>query len=471
LIDELSRFHQSESAFDRTWRGLVKAGKSPGTPPFERSFEQKGPRREEVRKENKHWGEAALKAKKSLTEAEIKFEEAAKNLKDAEQSILQIVEQSQESHEAERQLEVMEETLETAAEIELQELLKEGDYQPLAICDRNADVGSVEDFAAMQKYAQCSDITKDKPILLLEGTKVHGRTGNNLLEFLHAIQEARDMNISLGVMRQSWAMNVLLKMWMAIDSDDWQAQFEQTFCVKIFKHEKELEGWNVVDRDTKELFWYKSEIPLEDYVASQEYSLRALLRNYNTGDGKDASGVPVQDMCSGINAIFGEDQRSSAMYSVIHSRSLEGEPGYRMLRILSKRSGCDRAAALEMEPDYIKSILEPLGMMEYPIVFITDGQNPVVLERLLSDPDLGPMIRTVPEEACWIGGDLTLAIMSNAFIGNPASIFTGFVAKSRLALGFGHNYLFRARDKDSGEWKTVCGDHCIFDKSIMNVMS
>mmetsp|Transcript_4074 Transcript_4074/g.6724 ORF Transcript_4074/g.6724 Transcript_4074/m.6724 type:complete len:280 (+) Transcript_4074:275-1114(+) len=279
------------------------------------------------------------------------------------------------------------------------------------------------------------------------------------------------MDIQLGIMYRSWATKVLLKMWMAIDSDDWQAQFERTFCVKIFKHKRELEGWNVFDQDPKELLYYRSKISLEDYVASQEYSIRSLFHNYNTGDGKDISGAPVKDMCSGINAIFGKDQRSSAMYSVIHSRSLEGEPGYRLLRVLSKRSGCDRAAALEMKPDYIKAILKPLGMTKHPIVFITDGQNPAVLERLLADPDLGPMIRTVPEEACWIGGDLTLAIMSNAFIGNPASTFTGFIAKSRLALGLGHNYLFRARDKDSGEWKTVCGDHCIFDKSIMNVMS
>ena len=40
----------------------------------------------------------------------------------------------------------------------------------------------------------------------------------------------------------------------------------------------------------------------------------------------------------------------------------------------------------------------------------------------------------------------------------------------RLALGFGHNYLFRARDEE-GRWRTVCGDHCIFDKTIMGVMA
>jgi len=345
----------------------------------------------------------------------------------------------------------------------------EEDYQPLAVCDRPADVGSTEDFASLQQYEQCSDISKDKPILLLEGYRSHGRTGNNLIEFLHAIQEARDNDIHLGIMTRSWAMQLLLKMWMAIESEDWQAQFERTFCVKIFENDQELEGWNVIHQDTKELFYYRSEIPLGDYIASQEYSLRTLFRNYNTGEGHDLGGGEVKDMCSGINAIFGE-KRSSAIYSVIHSRSLEGEPGLRILGKLAGKSGCDPVAALEMKPDYIKSILDPLGMMQYPIVFITDGQNSAVLERLLADPDIGPMIHSVPEEACWIGGDLTLAIMSNAFIGNPASTFSGFIAKSRLALGFGHSYLFRAKD-ENGAWRTVCGDHCIFDKSILSVMS
>ena len=93
-----------------------------------------------------------------------------------------------------------------------------------------------------------------------------------------------------------------------------------------------------------------------------------------------------------------------------------------------------------------------------------------MLKRLLDDADIGPLLRVVPDEATWIGGDLTVAIMSNVFVGNPASTFTGFIAKARLALGFGHNYLFRAKD-ENGEWRTVCGDHCIFDESILGHMA
>ncbi|KAL7529831.1 hypothetical protein ACHAXR_003183, partial [Thalassiosira sp. AJA248-18] len=294
----------------------------------------------------------------------------------------------------------------------------EEDYEPLTICDRPTDVGSVEDFASLQQYAQCPEISQDKPILLIEGNRSHGRTGNNLVEFLHAIQQARDKEVQLGIMANSWAMHLLTKMWMAIEGDDWVSQFENAFCVKIFHSQTQLEGWDVTHLNTKDLLHYgvRVKAPLGEYMASQEYDLRTLFRNYNTGVGTDRRGRPVKDMCSGINALFGEKQKN-AIYSVIHSRTLEGKPGIRLLSKVARKSGCDPVAALEMKPDYVKSILEPLGMIGYPIVVITDGQNPTVVDRLLADPEIGPSISVVPKESSWIGGDLTLAVMSNVFIG------------------------------------------------------
>ena len=307
----------------------------------------------------------------------------------------------------------------------------------------------------------------------MEGSsrKAFGRTGNNLLEFLHAIQQARDNDIQLGVVVNSWAMDVLSKMWMSIDSENWEEEFEQAFCVKIIHFPYwELLGWDVLRPNTKELFHYTSKKPLGEYIDSQAFAIRALFRKSNEGaEGVDINNNQVQDMCSGINAVFGE-YRQSAIYSVIHSRNLEGQPGKRLLANQARRSGCDKMAALDMRPDYVKSILKPLGMMDYPIVFISDGQNPEILERLMSDPEIRPLIRIIPEESTWIGGDLAVAVMSNVFIGNPASSFSGFIAKARLALVFGHNYLYRAKN-ENGEWVTVCGDTCIYDNTINGVMA
>jgi hypothetical protein len=168
-------------------------------------------------------------------------------------------------------------------------------------------------------------------------------------------------------------------------------------------------------------------------------------------------------MCEGIYALFGNDC-SSAIYSVIHLRQLE-KVGYLILGAVAKHTGCDPRAAIEMRPDYIRTILKPLGMLNHPIVIITDNQNHEAIQRLLDDPEIGPKITLLPREVSWSGGDMTLGVMSNVFIGNPASSFSSFIAKSRMALGQGHSYLFRARDSE-GRWQTVCGDSCVFDKSI-----
>ena len=107
-------------------------------------------------------------------------------------------------------------------------------------------------------------------------------------------------------------------------------------------------------------------------------------------------------------------------------------------------------------------------------MLITDGQDPAVAQRLLEDPEIGPMLSVMPQSASWIGGDLTAAIMSDVFIGNPASSFSGFIAKARIAMGFGNNHLFRAKVSTGvgkPEWVTTCGDACIYDKNILGNMS
>ena len=324
------------------------------------------------------------------------------------------------------------------------------------------------------QHGQCPEITKDKPIVLLSEATAYGRTGNNLMEFLNALQLARDQNAQLGLMANAWPFKVITRMWFPIgdgevDLASWESTFEEAFCVKIFPilSNPMGDGWDVIQRKPKDLLHYKIEAPLSEYVANSEYDIRTLFRHINRGVGHASDNQPVQDMCAVITSIFGKDQ-ASAIYSVIHSRSFAQEGpgkgrnhGQSALLNLSKVSGVDPLGALELRPDYIKSILEPLGMLDYPIAYITDGQDPQIIERLMADPDIGPMIRLVPKEESWLGGDITLAVMSNVFIGNPVSTFSSFIAKCRLALGFEHNYLFRAKD-ENGQWRTVCGDQGVY---------
>jgi hypothetical protein len=335
-----------------------------------------------------------------------------------------------------------------------------GINEPFYICNRPADLG------IKAQHATCPGSTNSNQLLLLDGTDTYGRTGNNLIEFLHALQYSRDNDIQLGIRYGSWAMRVLLRMWLEVkdDQSQWEADFEKAFCIKLIHSKQELKQWdNVIQMDTKALLLYKSNQSFEEYASFQQHALRTLFQNYNTGKGTTLGGVSTRSMCEGIDALFGKDS-SSAIYSVIHLRQLE-KVGYQILGAVAKRTGCDPRAAIEMRPDYIRAILKPLGMLQHPIVIITDDRNQEAIQRLLDDPEIGPKIALIPREASWRGGDMTLGIMSNVFIGNPASSFSGFIAKSRMALGKGHNYLFRARGSE-GRWQTVCGDSCVFDKYI-----
>jgi hypothetical protein len=341
-----------------------------------------------------------------------------------------------------------------------QKIISGGIDEPFHICGRPADLS-----ATSPQHVSCPRPASNQ-LLLLEGTETYGRTGNNLIEFLHALQYSRDKDIQLGVKYGSWAMRLLNRMWLAVTDDlsQWEANFEKFFCVKVIHSNQELKQWDLILRmDTKELLLYKSSQSLVEYASFQQHILRTLFQNYNTGEGTTLAGFPTRSMCEGLDTLFGQDS-PSAIYSVIHLRKLE-KVGGAILSQVAKQTGCDPRAALEMRPDYIRSILKPLGMLHYPIVIISDDQSQEAVQRLLDDPEIGANIILVPREASWRGGDMTLGIMSNVFIGNPASSFSGFIAKARLALGKGHSYLFRARDSE-GRWQTVCGDSCVFDQAI-----
>ncbi|KAL3802332.1 hypothetical protein HJC23_007157 [Cyclotella cryptica] len=364
--------------------------------------------------------------------------------------------------------------------------------QPLEVCGRQTPFPLSSETKITQHYSsQCSlfntihgsdTINEPSGLLLLRGYERFGRTGNELIEFLHALQYAKENDLIVGIMLDSWAMSLITKFWHAFPTNDfhsdeflsngflaWKNKIERVLCIKIFLNEEDLAGYsNIVSMSSRELFMLRYNEDVKEYIRFHSHNIRMLFRSYNRGEGRDVKNQKVGNLCSVVDGMFGE-QRQSVTYSVIHSRSLEGEPGLRLLGIISETSGCDPVAALNMEPEYIKAILSPLGLLNRPILFISDNQRPEILHKLRADPDIGPQIRLIPPELSWVGGDLAVAIVADAFIGNPASTFSGFIAKSRIALGFENNYLFRAKKGDN--WVDSCEDRCIFYKWVMRSMA
>ncbi|KAL7456366.1 hypothetical protein ACHAWC_008751 [Mediolabrus comicus] len=355
---------------------------------------------------------------------------------------------------------------------------------PLEVCGRMGAISPQKEQQIINYFTnQCplrhKQIAFDDPIFLIEGQDPYGRTGNKLLGFLHALEKARKTGRVVAIVIDSWALPVLTNFFFAIkerDFEGWQEQMEKIFCIKLLTSEEVPKYTDVVRKDAKDIFMYtgESDDGIEGYIEFQTYHIRNLLRHYNDGEGLNSQKKPVRNMCISLDEIFGHDTRTQ-VYSVIHSRSFNSRPlerkaGMDQLKRIALKSGCDPVAALEMSPEYVKAILKPIGMLQHPIVLITDGQDLSVAERLLNDPEISPNLRLVPNRAKWVGSDITLAIMSNVFIGNPASTFSGFIAKSRLALGFDNTFMFRAQN-EKGQWVNVCDDRCIFSKRIMKSMA
>ena len=100
---------------------------------------------------------------------------------------------------------------------------------------------------------------------------------------------------------------------------------------------------------------------------------------------------PVRDISSPVDAIFCGVILDAPVYSVVHSRSLE-DVGIYLSKMVSDKFGWDPIGALDLQPEYVKAILEALDLLKHPIIFMTDNQRPEILERLLADPDIGPNI-------------------------------------------------------------------------------
>ena len=305
--------------------------------------------------------------------------------------------------------------------------------EQLSVCGRAARFHPAS-WSRQQRYRACPDLesSKKKRALVLFGDKAFGRTGNQIRSFLNAVQYSRDKGIRLGVTVDSWALRTLHEYFFLDGGDDdvdaWKSRMEESLCLRILDGKRPKRGMWVPNWKTsnpKKLFYYQTDAPQEEYVASQMQVLRTLFRHVNTGAGAD--GTAGRDMCSGIDALFAgdataggagnavEDPRGAAAYSVVHLRSLEGSGGARLAKT-AKKTGCDPVAAQEMRPEYVKSILSPLGLLGHPVVVITDNEkgSQAPLRRLQADPELGPWITLVPPDSRWMGGDMTLAVMVSA---------------------------------------------------------
>ena len=319
----------------------------------------------------------------------------------------------------------------------------------------------------------------DNAILLdYRPEKIHGRTGNQIRGFFHAFDYARDQGGPLVIRDTGFPMDsTLRKLYLGLNHKDLEEKLGLIMYDNVdqkYRDKMYLFGtrWARDYVSTNEAYTQFDIIQHRHYLIQQLYKMTSKEMELHP----ESSGT--KDMCASYHAIFGKHHNGNGphasnnngegtlngkeitqKYTIIHSRSFEGK---NFLEEAHRHYGVDPRASLDYPPDLISAILQPLGMTNHSILMITDGQDKDVANRLSADPNIGPQFQVVPQSLSTMAGDIMLGILSDVFIGNPASSFSQYITMVRYALGFDKSYLYVRKHPLSGKWETFCDDESCF---------
>jgi hypothetical protein len=340
---------------------------------------------------------------------------------------------------------------------------------PFVMCDRPTPLNSMQQ--QLETFLPRWN-TQKKLLLLRKDDYLFGNIGHQINSLFHAYNYARDHELLLGTTFHGWVIEAI--QFMGYESNDntrLRDDIYNDFGIIIVRNSSDYVGVydDVIQLSAKDLYFYVS--PRDNWEDNMNFHvgvLRRILGRYNRAFGYAHHGLRATNVCSTIEHLF-HDSRSTIKYSVIHSRFMEGRAQFK-LELLAKTSGLTPRGALEMSPKYVRMILKPLGMLEFPIILITDGELPSVEQGLLNDPVIGPKLIVLGNKTSLSSPDVALAILSDVYIGNPASVTSGYIARSRYALGYTEEQTHMFRKEHLDKWISVCNAKCIFNPWIMNVM-
>jgi hypothetical protein len=314
---------------------------------------------------------------------------------------------------------------------------------------------------------------KSNKILLLRNDGKFGHIGNQFNSLLHAFDYARDHELHIGMLFHSWAMDVIHSMFYeSADFDILSVEMEEDFGILLVRDQSQLLLYDeVISQNAQQLYFYKSSNKnadsWRDTMGAHKSILQQLFHRYNRGYGYVHNGLRAKDVCSTLDMFF-KDQLSTIKYSVIHAQYMDGNTVWKLEQIAKTTGITIKGGAGTMSPAYVKSILKPLGMLEHPIILLTDGQLPGIERALLNDAIIGPRLMVLSDRVALDGADITLAVLSDVFIGNPASVTSGFIARIRMALGYSDMSTQLFRRKRIHQWYSVCNEDCVFNPWILS---
>ena len=311
----------------------------------------------------------------------------------------------------------------------------------------------------MEKENKRHKLSKEKDFIVLIGDDNHGygQTNNQLNAIFRAQDYATDLNAKLALGKKGWAIKTLHSLF-----DPTIVEEALNATIVDIKHYPPSD--NIYYNLSRHMYFYHTEFATPEEIEQKRLKLHRKL--WSNPTRKNPKG---KDMCSSI--IHSNLNNNNKAYTVVHTRDMsDGKEGRRnscfvRLRNNSRRNGVHPSGSCTMSASYIKSILRPINKLDQDIYVISNGDNTENLAELRKDEEIGKLIKTVPKEGSWAGGDMMMAILADVFIGTPISTFAGNIARARIALGLetSPNYLFL-----NSEMEPFCNSTCLFNKKVMS---
>lgn len=331
---------------------------------------------------------------------------------------------------------------------------------------------------------QSLDICNAKVVYHVGWDKPFGRTNNQLVAILHALDMAFDENGEMVwngsnttsiVAISGWAMETM-SLFLSPDPGqdfNWTQNqlehngeaLEENLPIIQYKQIKNLgldEESEVVHLEAGDSYYYSKK-------NLQSLSLARIARRRKMILRKLISIMPKKQFQRfDMLTTYLKEQGLGGKYVTVHLRSLDGQCGQRV----GRRLPSDECT---MNPAYIKRLLEPhyTNVSQVPIVVIHDNKSNLYLRYLMQDPAIGPNI-IVPAHPSWnfsvpkassVVQDMMIAARSEFFIGPRVSSMSVMIGMMRVAMGANPDTnLVYVRERKpflfNASWE-VCGE-CIF---------
>jgi len=308
--------------------------------------------------------------------------------------------------------------------------------------------------------------------------KAYGRSNNQIVTILHAIDMALDEHGDLPNNRavvavSNWAFQILQEVFYnGTDRIEFSIQLEQLRPV-LLVHEDRLETLGIHSRNVTHIYlrtvdaYYHLHRTLHKHTPQQIKKRRQVilgnLIQYGFAERNLLLYKHVIDYIKRKGRDYGNGKNQITKYITIHSRWMEGECENRLGHLIPKDE-------CWMTPSYIKNIMG--GTVDRPIVLISDGQNQEVIQNLKDDADIGPAL-IIPGDIAPEGidfpqpwSDMMIAVMGDAFVGTRISSSAAMIGLIRVLKGAdpGSNFVYTSRSNSRPNEETnieIC-KHCLF---------